>query len=225
MAGYFMEAGTCIEDSHCEQPSEQCFLNSCESGTCVMENWCETRKNICGTGKGWVEVDVLLDKWPQEVRWSLEKNNVEVISIQGASDDINEPLGTKEYNIRNFASNDKYVCLDNGNYKFTIYDSYGDGLSSPGYYKILYEGMEKEINGIGNYGSSATHHFTLGPQESSTTSPTASPTGSVSFALMNGIIYLDLFVRLNTQTFQSIAYELSDLKSFSFAYGSGEYFG
>ncbi|GFH58231.1 hypothetical protein CTEN210_14707 [Chaetoceros tenuissimus] len=178
VAGYFMEAGTCIEDSHCEQPSEQCFLNSCESGTCVMENWCETRKNICGTGKCWLEIDVLLDRWPQEVSWSLEKNNAEVISMEGASDDINEPLGTKEYNILNFASNDKYVCLDNGNYKFTIYDSYGDGLSSPGYYKILYEGMENEINGIGNYGSSATHDFTLGPQEFSTTSPTASPTGS-----------------------------------------------
>ena len=181
VAGYFMETGTCIEDSHCEQPSDQCFMNSCESGTCAMENWCETRKNVCGSGKGWVEIDVLLDKWPQEVKWSLEKNKDGVISMQGSNDDINMPLGTKEYNIRNFDSNDRYVCLDNGNYKFTINDSYGDGLASPGYYKIMYEGMEEVINSmiIGNYASSATHFFILGPPVSSTISPTA----SVSFFL------------------------------------------
>lgn len=33
------------------------------------------------------------------------------------------------------------VCLERGEYEFVIQDSYGDGLSSPGYYEIKAGGV------------------------------------------------------------------------------------
>ncbi len=64
-----------------------------------------------------VVVDLLTDNWPSETTWRLENNlTSEIIYTDGPF------VGKNTHNIKN-------MCLADGCYKFTVLDSWGDGMS------------------------------------------------------------------------------------------------
>jgi hypothetical protein len=114
-------------------------------------------------------------------------------------------------------TSDETICIDDGEYTFTIYDSHGDGMCcnfGDGYYSIFLD--EILVKHGGSFGSSETTY--VGEQEASISAPTPAPTFTPTSCIHT--FRLELF-------FDSAASETSwDLKDPSdkiFASGS-EYF-
>ena len=76
---------------------------------------------------------MVFDDYPEDISWQIEKmndsgNNVVLKTFNATSDD------------NNMARNE-FMCLEgNQMYRFTINDSYGDGIEAPGHYNITSEG-------------------------------------------------------------------------------------
>jgi len=83
----------------------------------------------CPAGQFKFRVDVLTDIYPLETTWDVKK------------DATNEIVMTNTALARSTLYQ-SFECLDDGAYTFTINDSYGDGIFSPGYYKLFYHGEE-----------------------------------------------------------------------------------
>ncbi|MGY0219405.1 HNH endonuclease signature motif containing protein [Endozoicomonadaceae bacterium StTr2] len=93
-----------------------------------------------------VNLTLVTDNYGSETSWTLKNSG-----------------GTSLYNGSGYHSNttiNKAFCLDDGQYSFTIYDSYGDGLTGNGGYriavgsKVLAEGAQ--------FSSSETKTFSIG---------------------------------------------------------------
>ena len=74
-----------------------------------------------------VLVKVVTDNYPSEISWKIFLQGTSTVVAQ--KDDFT--TGT----------NNTYVCLDYICYTFTIYDEYGDGILSPGYAQITFDGQ------------------------------------------------------------------------------------
>ncbi|MBL0025179.1 MAG: fibronectin type III domain-containing protein [Saprospiraceae bacterium] len=92
-------------------------------------------------------VEIKTDQYPSEISWNI-KNSAGVIVASNGSYSINYSLNTHSY------------CLYEGCYSFNITDTYGDGILSPGFFKVS-QGNSVLINNS-PYSSSATFYFCLG---------------------------------------------------------------
>ncbi len=82
--------------------------------------------NTCGKKGKQFEVELVLDNWPTETSWMLEKvcNDSKTIVLQDKANGIKS-------------------CIEPGSYKFTIFDKFGDGMcckQGRGGYKVYYDG-------------------------------------------------------------------------------------
>jgi len=94
-------------------------------------------------------VDLLTDDYPQETTWTLTKDSQTIET--GSYSSPATPHSTE-------------VCLAPGDYTWTLNDSYGDGICcsyGSGNYELKLNG-ERIANGDGQFGSSASHTFTVG---------------------------------------------------------------
>lgn len=102
-----------------------------------------------------VEVEVAIDCWPGETAVQILDEEGNVIYS------FDETFFSQEYSMVT-----QPLCLSDGCYTFTIYDSAGDGLSHPtcdfdGYFTVIgEEGIL--IDGSGNFGSIFTQEFCVG---------------------------------------------------------------
>ncbi|MFD0964890.1 hypothetical protein [Pseudofulvibacter geojedonensis] len=106
--------------------------------------------DICADGTEKVTVDIVFDGYATESDWNItDSNGTVVMEVTGYATNVETDIQS--------------ACLAHGDYTFTINDSYGDGLSYPenGEYKVLVNGNQVVIGG-GNFGSSASHNFTVG---------------------------------------------------------------
>jgi hypothetical protein len=74
-----------------------------------------------------MRIEILTDSYPTETSWDVYDQYGAAIIASGA------PVGSATLNVWEF-------CVEtNGCYDFTIYDSYGDGIFSPGYYEVYFD--------------------------------------------------------------------------------------
>jgi Lysyl oxidase len=98
----------------------------------------------CQSGESTVVVEILTDDWPLETAWELRDASSGAIY---ASVDYNTYEQFTLYTTEICIPED--LCTE-----FIIYDSYGDGIFLPGYYKIWVDGVEVATNsafGSGDY--------------------------------------------------------------------------
>lgn len=90
-----------------------------------------------------IEIQILTDGYGDETSWEVyDYGTASVIASGPATAYADDTLYIEE------------VCVDStGCYKFTIYDAYGDGIFSPGYYEVYYQGTLVGSNTA--FGSSA----------------------------------------------------------------------
>jgi len=136
-----------------------------------------------------VHLELQTDEWPGDISWDLyNANSGEVI---WSRDSYPSTPMNKLYN--------EYNCVERQCLKFTMYDSWGDGLlSGNGYFKFSYDGEVKfEDNGTENYEEKISEEFgscdqptllpvsspTSNPIDIATSTPTISPTTSPTDSL------------------------------------------
>jgi len=79
----------------------------------------------------WVDIVVVFDDYPEETSWDIQ-----TINEPGDNVVLKTFNGTSEANKLQSES----MCLKVGEYQFTIYDEYGDGIEAPGHYNVTSEG-------------------------------------------------------------------------------------
>lgn len=101
----------------------------------------------CGSNKNEVEVVIQLDKYPMETSWRITDSAGVKVFQGGKYKNQNEMISEK-------------ACLNKGViYKFTIKDTYGDGLSFNGSYLLKWDGKVVANNPNGEFLSSMSHKF------------------------------------------------------------------
>ena len=123
--GYEQERNftVCTSDDQCNDNNE-CTIDSCYKGLCIYE---KLECSECGGNN--VEVLIKTDDWAYHTTWELRSINTDSILYSGGA-----------YDKAGYVYIENY-CAPQGNYKFVIYDSYGDGLcptwsSVCGYYEV-----------------------------------------------------------------------------------------
>lgn len=104
-------------------------------------------RKICPLNE--VVVSITFDDYASECTWELLDQNSDLIVSGGPWED------GKEF----FTTN---LCLEDGTYYFTVYDAWGDGLSSSnlGSVTLTHEGNTL-VEIVGDFGSEAGQSFTL----------------------------------------------------------------
>ncbi len=106
---------------------------------------------VCPPGNQQLFIIVKPDNYPAEVSWKLFDNQNNIVLQSSTMQQLTPKV-------------DSFCLLPNICYKFTIYDSYGDGICcnyGAGYYKLVLNG-DTIANG-GNYTSSQTTMFNCPP--------------------------------------------------------------
>src|SRR5690606_16986467 len=102
--------------------------------------------------------ELTLDRWSSETTWDIRNSSDEVVESGGpygpdAAANVLQPLNPMSF------------TLPDGNYTFTIYDAYGDGMvtsaSVIGSYKISKDCGSVLVDQIGDCEFSRSHTFTL----------------------------------------------------------------
>ncbi len=98
-----------------------------------------------------VNFNILFDGYGSEIGWTLSNSSGVVASASFGSYADGQSAHTEQF------------CLSPGSYTFTMNDSYGDGLSFPsnGTYTLQLTDGTTLVSGGGNFGSSASHTFTI----------------------------------------------------------------
>jgi len=110
----------------------------------VMVTPFDGRSSVCGDGKQQIRINIQFDKWGEENSWEL-RNTDTGEKVTG------EPMGT--FSAMDFES--LMVCLEDGNYRFTIFDDFGNGIccsEGEGYYELS---MDDEIIVYDKFGTGA----------------------------------------------------------------------
>jgi len=114
----------------------------------------------CDTDKHRLQVELTTDRYPAETSWVLELNEGgSVTEVQSGSGYAQSTDYTENF------------CIDDGDYTFTINDSYGDGICcayGQGSYKVSVDGAVQAEGG--DFDGSEVTSFTVG-----STGTTASP--------------------------------------------------
>ncbi|MBL0024908.1 MAG: T9SS type A sorting domain-containing protein [Saprospiraceae bacterium] len=95
-----------------------------------------------------IVVEIKTDQYPTEISWNI-KNSAGTIVANGGNYTLSYSTNTHAY------------CLPSGCYTFNITDAYGDGILSPGYFKVM-QGSTTVVNNT-IYTTSKTINFCLGP--------------------------------------------------------------
>ena len=94
-------------------------------------------------------INITFDGYASECTWELFDSSDNLIGSGGGYADGQASASTK-------------FCLENGNYTFNIYDSYGDGLTYPNLGGVDIISNEQEVMSFdGNYGTGKSVDFTL----------------------------------------------------------------
>jgi len=114
-------------------------------------------QSACGSGQRRVKIEIVTDKSGYETSWDLRKGN-------GALVNKGPPGNTK------YADSKRYVggmCLSPGNYRFTVYDKFRDGMcganTGRGLYRFYINGVKRftsPSNCSQNWGK-RVHTFTI----------------------------------------------------------------
>eukprot|EP00580_Thalassiosira_gravida_P019286 CAMPEP_0201663480 /NCGR_PEP_ID=MMETSP0494-20130426/5262_1 /ASSEMBLY_ACC=CAM_ASM_000839 /TAXON_ID=420259 /ORGANISM="Thalassiosira gravida, Strain GMp14c1" /LENGTH=837 /DNA_ID=CAMNT_0048142083 /DNA_START=198 /DNA_END=2711 /DNA_ORIENTATION=- len=112
------------------------------------------------------EVTIVTDEHPYETTWTLSR----IVAVDGVSDVEVVLEGSPEE-----LGHEYVVCLESGEYEFSIFDSFGDGILSPGYYSMTIDGV-MIVQG-GEFESEETVSFTL-PIPSLHPSESSPPSGT-----------------------------------------------
>jgi len=128
-----------------------------------------------------VEFDfsILSDEYPSETTWALSKVNTTEAILRGFAD--------KRYTEYQYKTT---MCLENAQYEFTIYDSYGDGLTGGGQYNVtvggtvIMEGGDFSGDGITPINISESFSIPFTEMPSSSPSTSMSPTHQPSMSLV-----------------------------------------
>ena len=120
---------------------------------------------VCATGLQAVKLQITFDNYPEETAWELYDSNSNVIASGGL-----DPTGTTitGYAALGFADRSTFktgFCLAPGNYRFVIYDDYGDGMYTSatvsGTYSLKLLDGTVLASGGGDFGLSAETPFTI----------------------------------------------------------------
>lgn len=95
-------------------------------------------------------ISLKADQYGNEISWKLE-NGIGNIVLKNS----------RTYN--NYEADTVEKCISAGAYKLTMLDSYGDGIISPGYYKVYIDGV-LQFQGGRQY-KTRTHEFAFGSQD------------------------------------------------------------
>ena len=123
-----------------------------------------------------VEVDVEFDRYPQETSWDIQK--VGMTGVSTLITGYNATRGETTYTGS--------VCLqEEGQYRFTVYDTDGDGMGSEpekaGQYIVAMDGQVIAKGSVFKFSESTLFDIrgpTSAPSQSTTIDPTQSPTAS-----------------------------------------------
>ena len=143
-----VENATCL--STCGTPGPTCndgIQNGEETGIDCGGPNCDP---CCETNE--ITITIILDNYPEETSWDIQDDNNNVVASGG----------TYGY-LPDGSTVTVDVCLNDGCYDFTIYDSYGDGICC-GYGNGSYEVTDANNNVLasgGQFGSSETTNFCL----------------------------------------------------------------
>ena len=113
------------------------------TGGGITQNFVLTQNGNCNN----IVVEIKTDQYPTEITWNIKDAQGAIVANGG---NYGSP-----YNV--FTSN---YCLASGCYTFNISDTYGDGILSPGYFRVLQGTTEAVSNSV--YGASKTINFCLG---------------------------------------------------------------
>lgn len=97
----------------------------------------------CGAGEIEIVIGVQPDNWPQEISWELLSGDVVLAEGAGGT------TGVLSETVVCFASESETPCLE-----FHIYDTYGDGIYSPGGYWLSMDGEAIASGNSYGYGES-----------------------------------------------------------------------
>jgi len=117
----------------------------------------------------WVDIAVVFDDYPEETSWQLQKMNdsgdyIVLNSFNGTSDDATQ-------------LQKESMCLEGEQtYQFTIYDSAGDGIFSPGHYNVTSNGNLIVQGGEFENGEITSFSIPFVPGSSTLTNVTQEPT-------------------------------------------------
>ncbi len=104
-----------------------------------------------------VIVDIITDRWGSETTWEIVNSNG--ITVANGGPYVN--LATNTTAVQPSQS----FCLEDGDYVFHIYDSYGDGMitsaSVIGSFKVSTGSGDVLVQGVGNFIYSAMYEFSL----------------------------------------------------------------
>jgi hypothetical protein len=116
-------------------------------------------------------LELLFDKYSNDTTWDLQNpSNVIVATGSGYYDDADESI----------ESVNETICIDDGEYTFTIYDSYWDGMcceQGNGSYSIFLDDMEVPVKHGGKFKYSETTYLE-GLSTAPSTSPSTAPVGA-----------------------------------------------
>ena len=75
-----------------------------------------------------VDINVVFDQWASQTSWDVQRTNA-----VGDNTILKEFIGTDSDDSE---TRQESICLQEGEYQFTMYDSFGDGISEPGSYNV-----------------------------------------------------------------------------------------
>lgn len=99
-----------------------------------------------------INLDIVTDSYGTETTWEITDGSGSVVESGGPYANVSggQTIPTTTY------------TLPDGNYTFTVYDSYGDGMSTNGSYAIAKDCGTVLVTGGGeNFGDSISHEFSL----------------------------------------------------------------
>ena len=90
-----------------------------------------------------VEVNIFTDNFPSDLSWTISEE------VTDDDDNIVATLNWEDF-VEEESLVVSNVCLYDGNYTFTIRDSFGDGINDPGYYNLTVNGVVIKSGGGSN---------------------------------------------------------------------------
>jgi hypothetical protein len=120
------------------------------------------------SGATWIVVEIFLDVFPEDISWNLMDldTNRMVANVQ-QGEYVEGEYSHWDDDVRHYVE-----VVPGHSYRFTIEDSFGDGIIMGGYYQILWTDQTLVL-GVGAFESEQSQVFEV-PEETET--PSASPT-------------------------------------------------
>eukprot|EP00985_Skeletonema_marinoi_P004330 scaffold1890_cov132-Skeletonema_marinoi.AAC.6 len=109
--------------------------------------FCLPMPTTCGVSEELLRVTIFTDDWPDDTSWTVR-------NTCGSSSDV---IMSGDNYVDEYSSFVSEMCVPEGQYEFTIEDCVGDGIFTPGYYRVEYGNDEEAIGGI--FGSTDTRRF------------------------------------------------------------------